>query len=152
MHKIVFKPVTLPKGAVLEYSLFIFWDRYFFTFLDFLITIQLLYIKFFTDVVSIILRVTSLIKHFHSISLSAGSRFKVFWGACSSISLKMLHLILWSFAQMFLYFSDSQCAENNSKAYIPQLGQGTFCSISGAILSIFLHVLRNLKYFLDILH
>ena len=49
-------------------------------FLFFWRTIQLLHINFFTNVIGVSLRGTSLESPFHSIFLSAESHFEVFWG------------------------------------------------------------------------
>ena len=80
IHKIVFTLVTFPKGAVLEY------------FCTFILIVTFLcssfsrepfncFTSFFTDVVSITLKVISLKKFFRSIFPSAGSHFEVFRGS-----------------------------------------------------------------------
>ena len=76
----LFSTVTLPRRAVLRYFLPIFLYRYFFMFLYFLRTIQLLHINFYTDILGITQSVTSIKKPFCSIDPSAESHFEVFWG------------------------------------------------------------------------
>ena len=65
--------------------------HFFLFFLYFLRIIQLLHIKFFTNIPSITLRITSLKKNFRRISNFVGSHFGIFWG---------------SFWDMFLYSSE----------------------------------------------
>ena len=113
-------------------------------------TIQLLHIIFFTDVLSITQRVTSLEKACPPL-LGA---IIVFWGLFWDMLFYFWELFpILSFEilyRCFLYYSDSQWAKKNFTACIPLLGP--LCSIFGTVLSIFINALRNLKCSLDILN
>ena len=91
VHKIIFTPIALPRGIILRYFFDNFCVFIFFFFLYFLRIIQLLHIKFFTNILSITLRITSLKKNIRRISNFVGSHFGIFWG---------------SFWDMFLYSSE----------------------------------------------
>ena len=100
----------------------------------FLKTIRLLHINF--------LKVTSLKKPFHSISLSAGSHFELLWGYLWGMLLyswELLPVLSYeTFYKCFFYYSDSHCAKKNFTVRIPLLG--ALCSIFGPILNISLNV------------
>ena len=120
--------------------------RYFY----FMRTIQLLHIVFFTDVLSITQRVTSLEKAspplLGAIVLLWGLFWDMlfyFWELFPILSFEILY-------RCFLCYSDSQWAKKKFTACIPLLGP--LCSIFGTVLSIFISALRNLKYYLDILN
>ena len=151
MHGIAFTPVTVLTRAVLSGLLFIILYPCFFMFLYFLETIQLLHINFFTDVFGITQRVTPLKRPFYSISSSAGSHLEVFWGSYWVTlfhSWEAFHILFYEILyRCILYYSDSQCAKKNFTASIPLLL--ALCSIFGYNN---INVLKNLKYFLDILH
>ena len=147
MHKIIFLPVPPPIRAIFCY----FFAHIcvlipFFLFFFFLRTILLLHIIFFTDVLGITQRIAPPRKTFFIIYSSVGSHIEVFW------------CLFWGYAPLFLrtvppsylikfctdIFCDSHCAKTVSEL---EFLHSTF----GPILDIFLNVLENLKYFLDIL-
>ena len=109
-------------------------------------------LNFFQGVFGIILRVISL-KNLSTASLPLlGTSFRYFgahFGVLYSISWELFHLILWNFVLCFLYYCGSQCPMRNLTARIPLKGRMHFAAFFGPILSIFLHVLRNLKHSLD---
>ena len=100
----------------------------------FLKTTRLLHINF--------LKVTSLKKPFHSISLSAGSHFELLWGYLWGMLLyswELLPVLSYeTFYKCFFYYSDSHCAKKNFTVRIPLLG--ALCSIFGPILNISVNV------------
>ena len=113
-------------------------------------TIQLLHIVFFTDVLSMTQRVTSLEKAspplLGAIVVLWGLFWDMlfyFWELFPILSFEILY-------RCFLYYSDSQWAKKKFTACIHLLGP--LCSILGTVLSIFINALRNLKYYLDILN
>ena len=144
MYKIVFRLVTLSRGAVFGYFLPI-WKWL-------LRTIQLLHLNFL-DIRGTAHRVLSLKKYFHIISPLLGVIFRYFWAhfeVCSyylrAASSNFMKFCVFTF---FFYYFDSHCAKKNFTACIPLLGGILQCF--GPISSIFFHVLRNLKHFLYIL-
>ena len=151
IHKIVLIPITLCRGAVLEYLLPIFACCYFFMFLYFLRTIQLLQMKFITNAFGITL--TSVKKSPYLL----GAILRKFWahfGVCSSISWKLLRLILWYFVNTLTVNALRKILKHVSLCWRENGGRErcAFYSISRSILNIFFHVLRNVKQYLDILH
>ena len=92
-------------------------------------------------------KVTLLKKPFYSISPSAESHFKLFWGSSLFENFCASYEIL---DRYFLYYPDSQCTNKNLTTLILQLGG--LCNIFGLILGILLNILRNAKHFLDTLH
>ena len=94
-------------------------------FLYFLKIIQF-FTSFFTDVLGIADRITSLKKPFYSISTSVKSHFEVFWGSFWGILLHFLELFLILsykiFYRWFLYYSENQCDKKNFTSCLPLLG------------------------------
>ena len=125
MQKIIFWPVTLPRGAVSSYLLPICVFRCFF----FLRTIQLLHIIFYRCCrhYSEYYLFTASFPPLRTILWYFGSHF----GVCSSIFGICSPSCLMEFLQMFLYYSDSHCTKRNFIEYIPLMG--ALCKIFGPI-------------------
>ena len=124
--------------------------RYFFMFLYFLKTIQLPHINFFTCILCITLRVASLKKLFSS----TGSHFQVLWGL---FWFMFIHFFgdAPSYVMKFCLSVFCITLKINVLKRISQhlsLWLEVLCSTFGPVLSIFLHVLGNIKHSFNILH
>ena len=108
-------------------------------------TIQLLHINFVIDVVGISLRGTSLESPFHSISLSAGSHFEVFWD-----SFWAMFLYYWRFIPSFCTVDFCIILAVNGLRKILQhlsLCWGIFCRFFWPVVGIFRHALRKIRHY-----
>ena len=90
----------------------------------------------------------------YSISPSAGSHFKVFWGSFWGMLLYLWELFpILSYEILYICFCITLTVNVLRKISIHlSLCWGTLCNIFGPILGILLNVLRDLKRSLDILH
>ena len=146
MHKIIFLCVPPPFElfCVIFLPMFAYWYLFFCS--SFSWEPFYCFTSFFADVLGITQRISPLRKTFFIIYSSAGSHIEVFW------------CLFWGYAPLFLstvppsylikfctdIFCDSHCAKTVSEH---EFLYSTF----GPILGIFLNVLGNLIYFLDIL-
>lgn len=88
-------------------------------------TIQF-FTSFFTDVLGIADRITSLKKPFYSISASVKSHFEVFGGLIlgyTPLFLELFPILSYEiFYRCFLYYSENQCDKKNITSCIALLG------------------------------